>query len=163
MRSEDLRRERTSGDTASRGQSLAYAIKIEFSGLSKRSAIVQLPTYYPHFDSMVDKLKGMDGGTMPTIESVGEYGFLESNWFHPKSHNHSMGLHFLEKGVLVRKPLEASWRDISNPDLLRMRNPENLFYLAYLSTQIGGAIYLHALLKSLQQDDRSIDLCVPDF
>jgi len=131
--------------------------------LRSSDLIVQLPTYYPHFDSMVDKLKGMDGGTMPTIESVGEYGFLESNWFHPKSHNHSMGLHFLEKGVLVRKPLEASWRDISNPDLLRMRNPENLFYLAYLSTQIGGAIYLHALLKSLQQDDRSIDLCVPDL
>jgi hypothetical protein len=74
-----------------------------------------------------------------------------------------MGLHFLEKGILIRKLKQASWGEVKNEMLLRWRSPENHFYLAYLSSPMGGAIYLHALLKGLENDERGIDLCVPDL
>jgi hypothetical protein len=108
-------------------------------------------------------LKAALGKEGPKIESVGEYGFLESNWFHPKSGNYSLGLHFLEKGVLSRKPCQADWSDVKNEQIQRLRLPENRFYLAYLASPIGGAIYLHSLLKSLENDLSGIDLCVPDI
>ena len=121
--------------------------------------ILQMPTYYPHTDELKLAL-GADG---PKMECVGEYGFLESNWFHPKSGNYSMGLHFLEKGVLVRKPCHATWEDVKNERLQQWRRPENRFYLAYLASPTGGAIYLHSLLKSLENDIAGIDICVPDL
>ena len=132
--------------------------------LRSSDLILQIPTFYPHFNALIDHLSKMESDKeMPLIESIGEYGFLESNWFHPKSGNHSMGLHFLEKGILIRKPMTFSWDDVSNVRLKELRDPANHFYLAYLSTQIGGAIYLHSLLKSLENDDRGIDLCGPDL
>jgi hypothetical protein len=127
--------------------------------LRSSDLILQIPTYYPHTDEL-EKAMGIDG---PKIECVGEYGFLESNWFHPKSGHYSLGLHFLEKGVLTRKPCGANWEDVKNEQLQRWRCPENRFYLAYLASPIGGAIYLHSLLKSLENDPVGIDLCVPDL
>ena len=124
--------------------------------LRSSDLIVQIPTYYPH----TEELKLSVGVRM---ECIGEYGFLESNWFHPQSGNYSLGLHFLEKGVLIRKPCEALFEDVKNKDLQKWRSPDNRFYLAYLTSPIGGAIYLHALLKSLEHDLQSIDLCVPDL
>jgi hypothetical protein len=121
--------------------------------------ILQIPTFYPHTDELRAVL-GIDG---PKMECVGEYGFLESNWFHPKSGHYSLGLHFLEKGVLARKPCMAAWKDVKNEQLQQWRKAENRFYLAYLVSPIGGAIYLHSLLKSLENDPSGIDLCVPDL
>ncbi len=127
--------------------------------LRSSDLILQIPTYYPHFDALMDKV----GSERPKVEMVGEYGFLESNWFHPKTDRFSMGLHFLEKGVLVRRPIEANWDDLENEELKKYRHPENHFYLAYLTSPVGGAIYLHALLKSLEFDAKGIDLCIPEL
>lgn len=121
--------------------------------------ILQMPTYYPHTEE-IKKALGSEG---PKIECVGEYGFLESNWFHPKSDHYSLGLHFLEKGILTRKACYAHWDDVKNEQLQRWKCPESRFYLAYLSTSVGGAIYLHSLLKSLENDPQGIDICVPDL
>lgn len=132
--------------------------------LRSSDLILQTPTYYPHTRELVEALQAMEAPSlMPKMERVGEYGFLESSWFHPKSGAYSMGLHFLEKGVLIRKPCQASWADVQNARMKQWHIPENHFYLAYLATPMGGAIYLHALLKSLMNDDRGIDLCVPDL
>lgn len=132
--------------------------------LRESDLIIQLPTYYPHFDELLKKLKKKRSkNKMPKIQSIGEYGFLESNWFHPKSGNTSLGLHFLEKGILIRKPLKACWDMVENEWLKSHLRDGNHFYLAYLSSPIGGAIYLHSLLKSLEHDDQGIDLCVPDL
>lgn len=132
--------------------------------LRSSDLILQLPTYYPHTNDLLQLLKSMEGECpAPKMECVGEYGFLESNWFHPKSENYSLGLHFLEKGILIRKPCQATWDDVSNVQLKRWRSPQNAFYLAYLATPIGGAIYLHSLLKSLENEAQDIDLCVPDL
>jgi len=127
--------------------------------LRSSDLILQMPTFYPHSDELVKAL-GKNG---PKIECVGEYGFLESNWFNPKSGNYSLGLHFLEKGILTRKPCQADWSDVKNEHLHKWRCPENRFYLAYLTSAVGGAIYLHSLLKSLENDTSGIDLCVPDL
>ncbi len=132
--------------------------------LRSSDLILQMPTFYPHTEELLRVLQAMESSDpMPKMECVGEYGFLESSWFHPKSKGYSMGLHFLEKGILVRKACQASWDDVKNEQLLRWRYPESRFYLAYLSTPIGGAIYLHSLLKALEQEERGIDICTPDL
>lgn len=126
--------------------------------------ILQLPTFYPFTRELTEKLKEISSSKpMPKFESVGEYGFVDSSWFHPKSGAYSFGLHFLEKGILTRKPCVACWEDVQNEKLKGWREEKNRFYLAYLATPIGGAIYLHALLKSLEEDPCDIDLCVPEI
>lgn len=90
-------------------------------------------------------------------ESVGDYGSIASGC------DHSLGLHFLEQGILTRKPIQASWSDVQNEQLHRWRRPENRFYLACLATPTGGFVYLQSLLKSLEHDSKDIDLCVPDL
>ena len=74
-----------------------------------------------------------------------------------------LGLHFLEKGILTRKLKPAIWSQVRNEDLNAWRNPDFLFYLADLTSPIGGAIYLHALLKSLENDEKGVDICSPDL
>lgn len=137
--------------------------------LQKASLILSLPTHYPHFERLA--------ALNPRILEIGEYGYLESDWFHPRSGNRSLGLHFLEKGILVRNPSPASFLDLENRQLLEwlfgtpVPSPSdierylaaNRFYLGYLTTPVGGAVYLHALLKALERDEKSIDLCTPDL
>lgn len=125
--------------------------------LRNADLILQMPTFYPHTAELMKAVGSVK------MELIGEYGYGESSWFHPKSGAYSMGLHFLEKGILIRKPRQATWDDVQNEYLKQWRNSDHHFYLAYLSTPIGGAIYLHALLKSLENDSQGIDLCVPDL
>lgn len=140
--------------------------------------ILFLPTFYPHTLQLIERMKAMSATVpMPKMEFLGEYGYLESSWFHPRTGNRSMGLHFLEKGILIRKTHSASFSEIKNEQLLQLlfntSSPGpleieeylkgNHFYLAYLTTVAGGAVYLQALLKSLEHDRKGIDLCVPDM
>lgn len=125
--------------------------------MAESDLILQLPTYYPYTEELTLALPHV------RWETVGEYGFIESSWFHPNSDNHCLGLHFLEKGILTRRPCSAKWTDIQNEKIKAWHIPSNRFYLAYLATPIGGAIYLHSLLKSLENDSSDIDLCVPEL
>ena len=114
---------------------------------------------------------------MPRLVAIGQYGYLESSWFHPKSGHRSMGLHFLEKGVLIRKPIHPNFSRLENKRLLltlfgkEEPGPFEIetyldthqFYLAYLLTPTGGAIYLHALLYAQAQNAQPIDICTPDL
>lgn len=124
---------------------------VEF--LQSMDFVLQIPTFYPHTAELGIK----------QMERIGEYGFVESSWFHPRSNGYSMGLHFLEKGIFIRKLKQAEWKEVKNEGVLRWRRAENHFYFAYLASPIGGAVYLHALLKSLEGDEKSIDICVPDL
>ncbi len=142
---------------------------------AEADVILQTPTFYPHTQGLMDLVK--KSNLSVKWEHVGEYGFGESSWFHPKSGHYSMGLHFLEKGILTRRVHANGFSSLKNPLLLRwlfgMQDPgpseieqyqrSNHFHLAYLKTVIGGKIYLHALLKFLERDDRPIDLCMPDL
>jgi hypothetical protein len=44
---------------------------------------------------------------LPQVVRIGEYGYLESGWFHPQSKNWSMGLHALELGVMIAESKKA--------------------------------------------------------
>ncbi|MBS0625938.1 MAG: hypothetical protein JSS32_07805 [Verrucomicrobia bacterium] len=137
--------------------------------LKNADLVLQAPTFYPYTRELTDKIK--------RFEHLGEYGYMESSWFHPKSGHRSMGLHFLEMGILTRKVLGNGFASVQNKEVLewlfgtdapgpaeieRYGN-EHHFYLAYLSSTEGGKVYLHALLKSLERDDKTIDLCTPDL
>lgn len=100
---------------------------------------------------------------VPKMALLGDYGFGESSWFHPQSGGYSMGLHFLEKGVLLTKLAEANWETIKNREVQFWKKGENLVFWASLSSFVGGAIYLHALLKSLENNPTDIDLYVPSI
>jgi len=141
--------------------------------LRSSDLILQMPTFYP-FTTDLSKLLGIAAAKWI---SLGEYGFLESSWFHPKTGNRSMGLHFLEAGVLLRKPHPASFAEVENellsqwlfgivkpgPVEIDQYLAQKRFYLAYLTTRLGGAVYLHALLQSLVHDEKDIDICTPDL
>jgi hypothetical protein len=143
--------------------------------------VIQAPTFYPSFDILKQMVEEISFSLPPpTWLSIGEYGFVESEWFHPLSGNRSMGLHFLEKGILIETPvptLERKFTEIANFDLLNglfsSATPSDAqvesykkthhFYLAYLTTQAGGVVYLHALAKAHELDPMGIDLCCPDI
>ena len=122
--------------------------------LRSSDLVLQIPTRSSQIEELQKTIQG------PKWESIGEFGFLESSWYHPGTHAHSMGLHFLEKGLLVRETLPSG--EISNEWLKTKLKSANRFFLAYLYSQSGIYIYLHALLKSLESDRLEIDLCVPD-
>ncbi len=132
--------------------------------------ILATPTHHPQ----IEEIKKQSPSTL----CIGQYGFIESDTFHPKSGNYSMGLHFLEKGILIRdSQKKADFRALKNETLLYTLfgtlAPQTIdietylvshkLHLAYLVSPIGGAIYLHALLKAAARDDRTIDICTPDI
>ncbi len=142
--------------------------------------VLQIPTFYPSFEDLKTAVEAIPfSNHPPKWISIGEYGFLESKWYHPETKNRSMGLHFLEKGILIKQawPSGACFSKIESHELLqwmfesptpvreqieRYKN-ERHFYLAYLTSQIGGAVYLHALAKAHEWDEKGIDLCSPDI
>lgn len=141
--------------------------------------ILSIPTFYPHTEELkkiLTKQKKSKAG--PHLLSIGQYGFIESEWFHPRSSNYSMGLHFLEKGILIREKTEkGDFRSLENQTLLfalfgtvtpqtteiEAYLASHKFYLAYLVSPIGGATYLHALLDYEMKNEKTIDICSPSL
>lgn len=132
--------------------------------------ILSIPTFYPHTEELKKKFPASK------LLSIGQYGFIESEKFHPRSQNYSMGLHFLEKGVLIREQTEKKdFRTLENQTLLfalfgtvtpqtidiETYHASHKFYLAYLVSPIGGAIYLHALLQLESNNHKTLDICSP--
>jgi hypothetical protein len=141
--------------------------------LREADLILQIPTFSAGFEELLKKIKERTSSyPMPQIEQIGEYGYLESSWFHPNTVRRSMGLHMLEKGIFIKKSEPASFEELEDRKLSEqilggLRGGQYLekthFHFAYLSTHIGGAIYLHALLKMWEKDEKGIDLCTPDI
>lgn len=144
--------------------------------------IFQINTIYPYFDDLRTILEAIPfSSPQPKWLSIGEYGFLESKWYHPKSGNRCMGIHFLEKGIIIKPPqhpnFTASFSEIENQELLyklfntstpgpqeiEQYRKEHHFYLSYLTSPIGGMVYIHALIKAHEIDQKGIDLCCPDI
>jgi len=140
--------------------------------------ILQMPTYYPKTDEIKARIEAFcKDSAVPKWEMLGQYGFLESDLFHPRTTAHSMGLHFLEKGILTR-PIDPDLTisGLQNEQLIHWLfnqsapgceeigryHQNHRFFLAYLFSQAGIFVYLHALLKSLENDSKDIDLCMPD-
>jgi len=134
--------------------------------LNEMDFLLQIPTLFPDLIAL-----------RPKVEKIGEYGFLESDWFHPKSGNRSMGLHVLEKGIFTKKIGPASFAEIEQKRLLTILfgietpgpieieayRATHQFHFAYLATPIGGMVYLVSLLKMREWDEKDIDLCSPSL
>lgn len=134
--------------------------------------ILSLPTLYPDEEGLKARVQKKQ------IFSIGQYGFAEAPGFQPESNNRAMGLHFLEKGIILPSPINTpSFRDISHPVLLNTLFHSSLpsladiesylqshhFYFAYLLTPEGGATYLHALLEMESASSFDIDICTPNL
>jgi hypothetical protein len=156
----------------SKGCPISSLSKTALELITSTDLVLSIPTIYPHLEKLKQKTN-----SKARFISIGQYGFIESEWFHPKSSNYSMGLHFLEKGILTREISgNSDFLSIENKKLLttlfgsaqpKKKHLEKYlnthkFYLAYLVSSNGGAIYLHALLQS-QTDDKTIDICSPDL
>lgn len=123
--------------------------------------ILQMPRVYPEMDELMVTLEAIHlNQPMPKVVTLGGFGMGESSLFSPRVDGFSMGLHGLEQGVLL---LRKETRELENGQLKEWRHIENRFFFASLSTAKSGAIYLHALLKSLESDAAPIDLCTPDL
>ncbi len=110
------------------------------------------------------------------VPKFGDYGSLESEEFHPESGNRALGLHFLEKGVAIQKALyRPSFAEIANPEILMWLfgtttpGPSEIeeylkschFYFADIESKVGRAVYLQALAKLHEADQKQIDICTP--
>jgi hypothetical protein len=129
--------------------------------------ILQLPTYYPFTDLLLEKIR-KNHPKFPHYELIGEYGFIDSPHFHPKTGARCMGLHFLEKGVIIKegeKPFtEFSFKNKTLEHFfLEGKENRSRFYLAYLLTDRGMTIYFEAILLAFAQDCRDIDFCFTDI
>jgi hypothetical protein len=133
--------------------------------------VISVPTYFPEIEELKKQTKAR------WLE-IGQYGFVESSHFSPTSGNYCMGLHFLELGILKRNTKEkGDFRNIQNQTLLftlfgtitpqtvdiEIYRATHNFYLAYLVSPIGGAVYLHALVQSETNLEKNIDICTPDI
>ena len=116
--------------------------------LKSASFISQLPTLYPHW-------KTPSG---PIYEFVGEYGFIDSPWCHLATGNRSMGLHGLEKGIMIKEMPECTRQELAYlfPDK-RYTN----FYFAYLITERGHYLYFKTLLNLLSKRHEAITILLP--
>ena len=145
-----------------------------FSHLCSADLILQIPTQYLYWEELLETIKAKKQ-RLPRWETVGEYGFIDSKWYHPGTHARCMGLHFLEKGIFIKKmPSQEEALLLENHTLLSKIFPVDRlerdalqeyrkvhrFYLAYLITKEGFALYMHALMKYLEKDDKDIDLCL---
>ncbi len=100
--------------------------------------LFQFPTYYPHTDALMEEL-----GPQLKYEFLGESGFIDTPDYHPQCGRRCMGLHFLEKGVLIK----------SVPP--KKKGPP--YYFAYTRSAEGLYHYIQALISWKQTD---LSLCV---
>jgi len=146
--------------------------------LRESDLILQIPTFFPLTKQLLEKIQEMASTkVMPMMKNIGEYGALESSWFHPKSHNVSMGLHALEKGIFVYPTSKPNFAKLEQANLktwlfgtteptpqdIQIYLERHNFHLAYLATPIGGAIYLHSLIKMHEKNVLDIDVCCPNL
>ena len=148
--------------------------------LRTSDVVLQIPTVFPGFAALRAAVASIPfNKPEPSWLSLREYGLLELSQFSPKTSNRSMGLHFLEKGILTRTNarINASFSNLQNMELMQWLfasvSPtdeeiakyrlDRHFYFADLTSAVGGAVYLHTLIKAHEKDEKGIDLCVPDL
>lgn len=138
--------------------------------LQRASLILQIPTCFPHAKQLLADVTG------PKHELVGEGGWIDTPHFHPNTGARCMGLHFLEKGIFIKEMPKTDFFAASKQlderlisALFGKRQPtkkqisayiaSHRFNLAYIRYDSGLYLYIHALLKSLEKDQKDIDIC----
>lgn len=103
---------------------------------------VQIPTNFPQWESELAPL------VTGRARTVGEYGFMRASWCNPKSAGWSLGLHYLEKGILDQ-PL---------PPRISLPPFERQTHLCLARTTRASSILFNTILMSNLSD--SIDIIV---
>lgn len=136
--------------------------------LRNASLILQIPTFYPYWDLLIAKIKQTPFNkiSFPKVETIGEYGFINSKEFYPTRSTRCLGLHFLEYGLLLDKNPSISTKNLDfllKGKALSEYRASTHFYFAYLCTEYGHHLYLYSIALYLMKDERNIDLCTPDI
>ena len=134
--------------------------------LSEASFLLQIPSFYPYFDQLLQKYEIKEHHT------IGEYGFIDSSWAHPmKTDTCCMGLHFLERGIFIKQmpslekiQLSADvQRKLLGSLSLDKYRKEKSFAFAYLKTLKGMRVFLHMALTYFSADELDLDIAFTDL
>jgi len=117
--------------------------------LREAFSVIEIPTAYFDFPSL-KKLIQQDNTTPPIISRIGQYGFIGTEDYHPSTKERSMGLHFLEKGVIVLESVPPQKRNLDS-------------YFAYLITKNGMLTYIHSILLHRMKDQKDLTLLIPNI
>lgn len=134
--------------------------------LAEASFLLQIPTFYPYFDQLLEKYE------INEHQTIGEYGFIDSFWAHPmKTDTCCMGLHFLERGIFIKQMPSLEGIKLSGDvkrklfgclPLNEYRNKKN-FAFAYLKTLKGMRVFLHMALTYFSTDEKDLDIAFIDL
>ena len=154
--------------------------------LSDTDLLIEMPTAFPHIDQLLRcvglnesqqaRAATQEGRSIasptptPLHIRLGEHSMIDAVPYHPATSAWSMGLHFLEKGIFIKTLPEVAGdvplrnRDLHNLLFSPFKNVESYrrhrsFQLAYTKNYRGLYLYLTALLSSLSEDDRDVDIC----
>jgi hypothetical protein len=97
-----------------------------WEALSSTDLVIAAPTHYQEWKKIEESLPDQ-----PQVEHFGEYGLIDSPHFHPETAARCMGLHFLEKGVVIPE-------DLDRTPLVVLPHR----YLGYVTTKRGFVIFL---------------------
>lgn len=133
--------------------------------LSQADLILEIPTPFPHLEKLLDQLK-----KTPAIARIGEHSMIDTIHYQPETMAWSMGLHFLEKGIFIKKvpptPEKLLLKDQHLKQLLlgkaqswEQYQQKSRFQITYTKNCRGLFLYLTALLSSLDKDRKDIDIC----
>lgn len=110
--------------------------------IGKADILLQLPTYFPETEQLLSQLSHK-----PHHLLIGETGFI--NHYPSDSGAHCMGLHVLEKGLLIK-------------NLPKTQSVAG-FNLDYTKTDLGKRLYLQILLKAYEQMRTPLHIQLPSL
>ncbi len=117
--------------------------------LKEAFSIIEIPTAYfdfIHFKEMITK----DNPHPPVISRIGQYGFIDTPEYNPATKQRSMGLYFLEKGIITLEKIPSKVRDKNT-------------YFAYLITENGIITYFLSILLSRLNDVEPLTIKTPSL
>ncbi len=117
--------------------------------LREAFSVIEIPTAYFDFPSL-KKMIQKGNKTPPIISRIGQYGFIGTEDYNPTTRERSMGLHFLEKGVIILEKVPPQKRDFD-------------CYFAYLITKSGILTYLYSILLNRMKDQKDLTLLSPNL
>lgn len=112
-------------------------------------SIVEIPTAYFDFSSL-KKMIIKDNKSPPIISRIGQYGFIDTEDYHPGTQERSMGLYALEKGIIALEQVCIQKRDLNT-------------YFAYLITKNGILTYFLSILIHRKKDLDNLTIIVPNL
>ena len=133
------------------------------NAISDCDMLFQLPTLYPFWDELVKKLKPK------SFFTLAEYGFINSSWATPKNEKTlSMGLHFLEIGILIKNDEEQVKECPSIEEKIAPLLTWEQFLLhsdfifAYLKDMSGLFVLLSIALKKYAHSPKNLVIALTD-